>query len=161
MDAAEHDGLRLAVDTVPAALSSALMLAVSSDSAWRERQWLAGNHFDAATANIEGTFAAELANALVAQREAAGHWINQIMVQLMELRDAVEEGRTERVTALLDKAREQRERWAADWSRGRDQGKAPVESKRPSLLGMFVGSKLATRMEERPDPRSSGKKDSR
>ena len=159
MDAAEHDGLRLAVDSIPAALSSALMLSVASDTAWRERQWLAGARFDTATANVGNVYATELANALVAQREAATHWLNQIMVHLMDLRDAVEEGRTERVTAILEKAREQHDHWEADWARGRDEGKPPVEAKRPSLLGMLIGTKLAARVEERPEQKSAGRKD--
>jgi prephenate dehydrogenase len=160
MDAAEHDGLRLAVDSIPAAVSSALMLAVSSDNAWRERQWLAGTLFDGATTNVENAHADEIASALVTQREAASYWLNQIMLQLMELRDAVEQGHTERVAELLNKAREQRERWAADWSKGRDTGQAKVEAQRPNLLSMFVGSKIASRMEERtptkPDKKKGG-----
>jgi prephenate dehydrogenase len=155
MDAAEHDGLRLSVDTVPAVLSSALMRAVTADNAWRERKWLAGAAFGAATTNVENIFAEELATALVSQREASAHWLNQIMLQLVELRDAVEEGRLERVTALLAGAREQREHWLADWHRGRDTGQTPADTKRPSLLGMFVGTKLASRMEERPDQKQS------
>jgi hypothetical protein len=100
--------------------------------------------------------AAELATALVAQREAASHWLNQIMLQLMDLRDAVEEGRTERVTAILEKAREQYDVWVADWARGRDDGRERVEAKRPSMVGMFFGEKVASRLDDRPDQRKRG-----
>ncbi|MCL4507107.1 MAG: prephenate dehydrogenase/arogenate dehydrogenase family protein [Chloroflexi bacterium] len=157
MDVVEHDGLRLAVESVPAALSSALMLAVTSDNAWRERQWLAGSTFDAATVNVSLNDAEEVATALVAQREATTFWLNQIMLQLMELRDAVEQGRHDRITALLTKAREQRDVWEADWHKGRDQGYVPVDTKRPSMLSMFVGAQLASRMEEKPDKKPQDK----
>jgi prephenate dehydrogenase len=158
MDAAEHDGLRLSVDSIPAALSSVLLLAVTSDSAWRERQWMAGSAFNAATINVEATDPAEVASALVAQREAASFWLNQIMLQLMELREAVDKGRNDQVAAILSKAHELREGWTADWHRGRDQGYEKVATQRPNLLSMFVGSKIASRMETNPDQKSEGKK---
>lgn len=158
MDAAEHDGLRLSVDSVPTALSSALLLAITSDSAWRERQWLAGSAFDAATVNVDATDAEEIAGVLVAQKEAAVHWLNQIMLQLMEMRDVIELGRSDKLTELLTQARERREQWTSDWHTGRDQGYQPVDVKKPSLLGMFVGSRMASRMEESPEKRNTGNK---
>ena len=158
MDALEHDGLRLAVDSVPAALSSALMLAVTGDIAWRERMWLAGNTFGAATTNVELSHAAEVASALVAQPEAAAHWLNQIMLQLVELRDAVEQKRADKVESLLTNARKLRENWTAEWYKGRDQGQTNADVKRPSLLGMVVGDRLATRVEQTATPKEAGKK---
>jgi len=158
MDAVEHDGLRLSVDSVPAALSSALMLAATGDTAWRERQWLAGSAFGAATANVEMTHPAEVARALVAQPEASAHWLNQIMLQLTDLRDAVEQRRVDKVEALLKSAQEARENWTAAWYRGREQGQAPINVKRPSLLGMVVGDRLAKQMERgAPDKEKKGK----
>ena len=150
MDAIEHDGLRLAVDSIPSALSAALMLAITSDTAWRERQWLAGAAFQAATANVTFHEADEVAAALIAQGEASTHWLNQVMLQLMELRDAIDQGRRDKVTTLLTQARERHDLWEADWHTGRDQGYTPVEVKRPSMLGMLVGTRLASRLDEKP-----------
>jgi prephenate dehydrogenase len=158
MDAAEHDGLRLSVDGIPSALSSALMLAVTSDSAWRERQWLAGSTFDAATINVDSTDAEEIAGVLVAQKEASTHWLNQIMLQIMEMRDAIEQGRGDKIAQLLTQARERREQWTSDWYKGRDEGYVPVDTKKPSLLGMFVGNRMASRMEESADKQIPGNK---
>ncbi|HEY3288755.1 MAG TPA: prephenate dehydrogenase/arogenate dehydrogenase family protein [Anaerolineae bacterium] len=158
MDAVEHDGLRLSVDGVPSALSSALLLAITSDPAWRERQWLAGSTFDAATVNVDSTDAEEIAAVLVTQKEASVHWLNQIMLQLMEMRDVIELGRSDKLTELLTQARERRGQWTADWLKGRDQGYQPVDVKKPTLLGMFVGSRMAERMEDSPDKRNTGKK---
>jgi prephenate dehydrogenase len=158
MDAVEHDGLRLAVDSVPAALSSALMLAVTDDIAWRERLWLAGTTFGSATANVELTHAAEVASALVAQPEATTHWLNQIMLQLIELRDAVEQKRADKVEGLLVNARERRSNWTSEWYKGRDQGHTPADVKRPSILGMVVGERMANRLEQAPSPKDRDKR---
>ncbi len=162
MDAVEHDGLRLAVNSVPAALSSALMLAVSGDTAWRERLWLAGSTFGAATANVEFTSPGDVASALVAQPEASAHWLNQIMLQLSDLRDAIEQRRADKVEARLKAAQEARDNWTAEWYKGRDQGQAPIDVKKPSLLGMVVGDRLASQMERgAPAKADKGKKDKR
>jgi prephenate dehydrogenase len=158
MDAVEHDGLRLAVDSVPAAISGALILALSNDIAWRERLWLAGTTFGAATANVELTHPAEVASALVAQPEATTHWLNQIMLQLIELREAVEQKRADKVESLLVNARERRTNWTSEWSKGRDQGHTPADVKRPSLLGMVIGERLANRMEQAPGVKDGDKK---
>jgi prephenate dehydrogenase len=158
MDAIEHDGLRLAVDSIPSVVSSAFMLAVTSDAAWRERQWLAGSTFDAATTNVDGIHAEEVARALIAQRDASSHWINETMRQLIDLRDAVEAGQIDTVTAMLTTASEHRDRWSSEWFRGRDEGQAQVEVKRPSFLSMFVGTRLASRVEESTGKGSSSKK---
>jgi prephenate dehydrogenase len=158
MDAVEHDGLRLAVDSVPAALSGAFMLAVTNDTAWRERLWLAGSTFGAATTNVEMTHAAEVASALVAQPEAATHWLNQIMFQLIEIRDAVEQKQVEKLENLLKNARERRENWSSEWYKGRDHGQTPSDVRRPSLLGMVIGDRLAARMEQSPSTKDGDKK---
>lgn len=147
MDAIEHDGLRLAVNIVPAALSSALMLAVSEDEAWRERIWMAGTTFGAATANVEFTNPTDIAGALVAQPEASTHWLNQLMLQLTDMRDAIEQRRADKLETILKSAADAREHWTAEWYKGREQSQAPIDVKRPSLLGMVVGDRLATQME--------------
>jgi prephenate dehydrogenase len=158
MDAVEHDGLRLAVDSVPAALSSALMLAVTGDTAWRERLWLAGSTFGAATTNVEMTHEAEIASALVAQPEAATHWLNQIMFQLIEMRDAIEQKQADKLEKLLKNARERREDWASEWYKGRDQGHQPADIKRTSMLGMVIGEHMASRLEQGPGTKDGDKK---
>jgi prephenate dehydrogenase len=148
MDAVEHDGLRLAVDTIPAAVSSALLMATTGDTAWRERQWLAGSAFGAATANVSNTHPEEIAAALLSQRDATTHWLNQVMLQLMAIREAVNTGNAEQLKTLLSTAQERRDKWLNDWYRGRDEGRAQVEQKRPSLLSAFVGTKLASRLSD-------------
>jgi prephenate dehydrogenase len=145
MDAAERDGLSLSVDALPAVLNAALMLAVSQDGAWRERQWLAGADFGDATARA--THAESLASQLMAQRVAAVHWLNQIMLQLMQLRDAVDDGDANAVQTQLADAQQKRDEWLASWRKGRDDGRGQ-SYKPPSLLGSFLGQNLAQRLQQ-------------
>ncbi len=144
MDAVERDGLSLSVDVVPSLLSSALMLAVSNDGAWRERQWLAGAEFADATKQAET--AQRVLQQVMGQREAAVHWLNQAMLQLMTLRDAIDDGDGEALQKQLTQAGQRREQWLADWRKGRDDGRVQ-QYKAPSVLGAFVGQNLAQRLQ--------------
>jgi prephenate dehydrogenase len=143
VDPTERDGLAMSVDALPPVLSSALMLAVSNDDAWRERQWMAGAAFGDAVAGADS--AENYASMLMAQPEAAMHWLNQVMLQCMALRDAIRDRDAAEVDKLLQQARERRERWLADWRKGRDDGRAPVQQKH-SMLSMFVGERMAGRI---------------
>lgn len=150
VDAVERDGMALSVDTIPTLLSSLLMLTVSGDDAWREREWMAGADFAAFTAR--GQHAAELAPQLMAQRKSASHWLNQFMLCCMTLRDALDDNDAKAVEALLKLSMERREKWLSDWRKGRDTGGQPIE-KRNSMLGLFIGDRLADRMNRRDDRR--------
>ena len=147
MDATEHDGLRLSVETLPYALSSALMLAVTGDEAWRERKWMAGTAFERATSQIESMQDVELTNALLSQPESSVYWLNQFMVQIAAFRDAVRSGDPATIKALLAQAHERRLQWLTDWHRGRDDGEPRAQIEKPNLLGSLVGTKLASRLQ--------------
>jgi len=147
MDAVEHDGLRLAVEALPFALSSALMLAVSGDEAWRERKWMAGAAFERMTSQIESMQDVELTNALLSQPESAEHWLNQFIMQMVALRDAARNGDAGAVKAMLAQARERRLQWLTDWHRGRDDGATRVPVEKPSLLGSLIGTRLVSRLQ--------------
>lgn len=151
MDAAEHDGLRLSVDAIPSAVLAAYMAAVSGDEAWRERTWLAGASFAQTTKAIDGFSPASATSALIGQKEAATHWLNQVMLGLMALRDAVSAGDAKAVEGLLAQAGERRADWLNTWQKGREtKPAAPAEAiSRPSILGMFMGQKLAKKVEEK------------
>ena len=144
MDAQEHDGLSLSVNTLPALLSSALMLAVSEDGAWRERQWLAGADFGDATARADSA-AEKIAQQVMSQRVAAVHWLNQTMLKLMAFRDAIDDGDADQLQADLQKAKDKRDQWLNDWHKGRDAERGQ-QYKTPSLLGTFLGQNLAQKL---------------
>ena len=143
VDPVERDGLGVAVDALPPVLSSLMMLAVSGDSAWRERQWMAGSEFGAAMANIDA--APQMVQALMAQPDAAVHWLNQIMLQCMALRDAVRERDEKTTSEMLTRAKDKRDQWLADWRRGRNDGREPIQ-KQSALVGMFLGERVASRL---------------
>jgi len=143
VDPIERDGLGVGVDTLPPVLSSLMMLALSGDSAWRDRQWMAGAQFGAAMSNLEA--AAQMAQTLVSQPDAAIHWLNQIMLQCMALRDAVRERDEKTTREMLTQAKDKRDQWLADWRRGRDDGRQPIQ-KQSNMLGMFLGERMAGRL---------------
>ena len=145
MDAQEHDGLGLSVNTLPALLSSALMLAVSEDGAWRERQWLAGADFGEATARAESA-AEKVSQQVMAQRAAAVHWLNQTMLKLMAMRDAIDDGDAAELQSHLENAKAKREQWLNDWHKGRDAERGE-QYKPPSLMGSFLGQGLAQKLQ--------------
>ncbi len=158
MDAVEHDGLRLSVEALPFALSSALMLTVTGDEAWRERKWMAGTAFERMTSQIESMQDIELTNALLSQPESAEYWLNQLIMQMVALRDAARNGDASAVKAMLAQAREQRLQWLTDWHRGRDDGGTRVPIEKPSLLGSFIGTRLASRLQN-PASETNAKRD--
>ena len=155
MDAAEHDGLRLSVDAIPSAVLAAYMAAVSGDEAWRERTWLAGASFAKTTKAVEDVHPPSIASALIEQKEASVHWLNQVMLGLMALRDAVSVGNAKAAEELIALAGERRADWLNAWQKGRDAKPATPATavSRPSILGMFMGQKLAKQI----DPEKSKK----
>jgi prephenate dehydrogenase len=140
---AERDGMAIAIDVLPAMLGSAMMLAVSGDAAWRERQWMAGAAFGEAVGGAE--HARALSSAVLAQPEAATHWLNQVMLQCMALRDAIRDQDAAAVEAFVAQANERREQWLADWRKGRELGGQPVERQNP-VMSLFVGERMAGRL---------------
>ncbi|PJF47017.1 MAG: prephenate dehydrogenase [Chloroflexi bacterium] len=144
VDPAERDGMAVAVDAMPAILSSMLMLAVSSDAAWRDRMWMAGAAFGRAV-NGAGR-APSFSTALEAQPDVVVHWLNQVMLQCMALRDAIAAHNTESVTRMLTQAEERRREWLANWRRGRIEGHIPIERDSGGLLKMFLGEGMASRL---------------
>ena len=145
MDELEHDGLSLSVNVLPSLLSSALMLTVSEDGAWRERQWLAGADFGEATARAQSA-AQDVAQRVLAQREASVYWLNQTMLKLMAMRDAIDDGDADQLQSQLESARDKRDKWLNDWHKGRDAERGE-QYKPPSMLGTFVGQGLAQKLQ--------------
>ncbi|GIV83909.1 MAG: hypothetical protein KatS3mg052_0916 [Candidatus Roseilinea sp.] len=144
VDPAERDGMAVAVDAMPAILSSLLMLAVSSDAAWWDRMWMAGAAFGQAVKGAER--APSFSAALEAQPDVVIHWLNQVMLQCMALRDAIAAHNTEAVTHMLTQAEERRREWLANWRRGRVEGHIPIERDSGGLLKMFLGEGMASRL---------------
>jgi len=144
IDPLERDGMALAVEVMPAVLSSILMLAVSNDAGWRERMWMAGASFGQAVHSTQD--AAQLINALSDQPKVAVHWLNQIMRQCMALRDALEQGDGQAVAHIFAKAEERYQEWLNNWRRGRTEDHFPIERDQSGLLKLLLGERLASRL---------------
>ena len=85
------------------------------------------------------------------------YWLNQLMLQMLALRDAVGKGDAAAIKATLAQARERRIQWLTDWHRGREEGQSKVPVEKPSLLGSLIGTRLATKLQTPPgggDPTS-------
>ena len=89
-------------------------------------------------------------DALLADKKASSHWLNQFMRECMALRDAIEAEDGDAAKNQLAAAAERRERWLDDWRAGRDSGAVPIESQGRSMLGMFVGQRMADMFGGRP-----------
>ena len=144
VDPLERDGMAVAVDAMPAVISSMLMLAVSSDAAWRDREWMAGAAFGRAVSSVE--HAHKFAAMLSAQPDVAAHWLNQIVLQCLALRDAISARNTEAVERILVQAEEKRQKWLADWRKGRIEGHIPIERDTGGLLKVLLGERMANRI---------------
>ncbi len=77
------------------------------------------------------------------------------MLGLMALRDAVSVGNAKAAEELIALAGERRADWLNAWQKGRDAKPATPATavSRPSILGMFMGQKLAKQI----DPEKSKK----
>ncbi|MFN3705166.1 MAG: hypothetical protein ACK4WM_04155 [Thermoflexales bacterium] len=146
LEAAEQDGIAFAVEELPALVSSALLLALSGDRAWAERQWMAGEALNNATHLVER--AAQLVEPLMHQRQIAIHWLNQVMLQCIALRDALQDEDKPAIERLLRKAQETRAQWLAERRVGRRETAPRVQpqSNWSALLGLLVGERAAERL---------------
>lgn len=153
VDATERDGMALAVDVIPQVLAGMLMSAVSKDAAWKERMWAAGAEFGDATAGA--LHAPAFVDAMLADKVATAHWLNQIMRECMALRDSIEAGDGDAARAQLTQAAEKRERWYDDWRRGRDTGAPPIDQRQGgrSIMGLFLGQRMADMLGGKPRDR--------
>lgn len=143
VDPTERDGMAVSVDVMPGVLGSMLLRAVSNDPTWRDRQWVAGAAFGQAVAGADD--ADKQATLLMQQPETVAYWLNQIMLQCMALRDAVSAHDEKAVKQMLSESKARREQWLADWRKGRDDGRQPIERKN-ALMSMFLGERMSSKL---------------
>jgi prephenate dehydrogenase len=150
VDPLERDGMAIAVDVLPQALAGILMATVSKDIAWRERLWAAGADFGAATAAAVG--APALVDAMLTDKATTVHWLNELMRECMALRDEIAAGDGDAARARLAQAAEQREKWFAEWRKGRESGAPPVDQQQGgrSIMGLFLGQRMADMLSRKP-----------
>ncbi|MCK6628316.1 MAG: prephenate dehydrogenase [Anaerolineae bacterium] len=142
LDAAEHDGLVAAVETLPSVLGIALLQTVAGQPAWREMRKLAGSLFDQTSSGASGD-PDSLQAALLAQRSTLLHWLDRYLAQLQELRAllSADEGSHESLLQKLDQAIVERHNWQVDYQQGHfdDPELATPTIERPGLMRQLIG----------------------
>ncbi len=119
LDPAEHDGLITAVEHLPAALSVALVRALSQQKPWRETQKLAGGSFERTSAAASGD-PDGLAEAFAQNRPVLLHWLDQYLAELQNLRAllAAESDSNEALAQHIDAAVVARLNWLKEYQTG-------------------------------------------
>jgi prephenate dehydrogenase len=142
LDAAEHDGLAAAIESLPALLSVALLQTLSEQHSWRELRKLAGRVFEQVSAGAGGD-PDSLKNNLLQNRETLVHWLDIYMLRLRDLRNLILTGEEagETLVQKLDIAIVTRLNWLADYQKGRftDPELISPEVENPGLLGQMMG----------------------
>ena len=141
MDPAEYDGLSTTVNLLPALLGAALLGPVTASPSWREMRRLSAHSLMRATQPLENGGAA-LAQALNLRSDNTLHWLNVMIEELHTLRERMQEGDVELLTAQLNALNEEREEWLDDWQRNRWEKLPGADVPAPggmlsSLLGGF------------------------
>ncbi len=138
LDAAEHDGLVTAVESLPGLLGAALMSAAADASSWRDMRRVAGASFAQATSSAE-TDPQEAAAALRANRENVARWLEMYSAKLGDVREALLSDDEGALAGLLTEAREARTLWLKDHQSGNWEGTAPMPKvSMGNLLGQMV-----------------------
>lgn len=141
LDPLEHDGLISAVNTLPAALSLALVNTVSEAGTWREMRRLAGGLFSQVSAGANGdpdSMAAELLDG----KANIIRWIDAATESLQTLKGQIEAGDAEMLAQFIDKTVVARQDWQNDFeskalSNLQPESKDSLE--RPSLFKQLFG----------------------
>jgi prephenate dehydrogenase len=139
LDPAEYDSLMQGVQTVPGLLAAALFRAVTQAQGWRDMLRFAGAPFAQATAALDD--GEEVAHLALHDQPATLRWLDALLAQLQEMREWVAEGDTERLSALLQKLAQEREKWMYeraenDWQEITTPDVAPF-SIREQMLGRW------------------------
>ncbi len=132
IEAAEHDSLIAAMVQAPALCAFALLRAVEEAAGARERRYACGPAF-AALAQMLATSALE-GEALRANGERLGYWLDEILAELGRVRAAL--GEAPDLAQEIERARQT----AQDWLKGpEEEGAPPPEGGSLGWRQMFLG----------------------
>jgi prephenate dehydrogenase len=118
LDSVEHDGMRAAVDGLPAMISLALMQNVGGSSSWREARKLAGHIFGMATASLGGDAAAEREQ-LMLNAEHLVPRLDEMLHELKRLREWILSDNNAELEKAFEQATSLHARWLADRAAGK------------------------------------------
>ncbi len=120
-DMLESDGLMTSVHVLPQLAAAALLNATIGQPGWQEARKLAGRPFAGVTSGMAyHDDANSLREAVLANRTSTVHALDILIAALKGLRDDIEHGNEEGVSARLNEAGKDREAWLdergeADW----------------------------------------------
>jgi prephenate dehydrogenase len=136
IDASEMEAVTSLTDTLPAALSLALLQLAASSRGWPDIQRIAGRRFMAATHNLAEAEAESLAAKFIENRQSLSVHLEQLINQLEELRQALAESEQEALSASIDRALKEHGSWLAKRERA-DWGAEEVGRSQISSTGMI------------------------
>ncbi len=112
-DPLEHDGMRAAVEGLPALVALALMRTVGGAAGWRETRKLADHLFGMASAPLSGDAPARRATLLLNAEHLLPR-LQALIGQLDQLRQWLADGDAEALETALVQANQQRDAWLHD-----------------------------------------------
>lgn len=141
IDASEMEAVTSLIDTLPAALSLALLQTAADSRGWPDIQRIAGREFMAGTYSLAGVEGETLAKKLIENRQSLAVHLDQIIDRLTQLRQTIEESEQENLTDWIRRAVKERESWLAkreqaDWE-AVERGRSHVSS--TGMLGNLFG----------------------
>jgi prephenate dehydrogenase len=155
-DLQEADGLSTSVHLLPQFVSAALLNATVDAPGWIEARKLASRVYSEITGGLAFyDDVASLRIAALSNRARMVHALDMLMESLQELRDAIQAGDEQAITAGLEDAFDSRERWleertTADWLKeGGDAAGLPNVGEQ--LMQSFFGSRIIDRFKRKDE----------
>jgi prephenate dehydrogenase len=117
VDPIEHDGMRAAVEGLPALTALALMQEVSDTPGWTEARKLADHVFSMATAALSGDVQVQRAQIMLNATHLLPR-LDALIRELMRLRRWIAQEELDALDEALEQAAVARARWLSNRSRG-------------------------------------------
>ncbi|MCY4146226.1 MAG: prephenate dehydrogenase/arogenate dehydrogenase family protein [Chloroflexi bacterium] len=147
LDAAEHDSLTALTEGIPQVLSIAAYRATMSHSAWADAQRLTNPPFNVLTRYLLTHHPDALRDEWLANRDGLGRAIDQLIVQLRELRGALADHDEDAIEAFLIAASDDYQLWINRRHKGgwneQPGAKAGIES---TIAGSLFGGAITRRL---------------
>jgi len=141
-DAAEHDGVSTAVNTLPSLVGAALLEVTTQAGNWRDLRLMAGQTLATAT-DIDSVTAWR--DTLMLSQASVLPWLDAVIAELEHMRARLAKGDGDALAARLKAAQEERTAWIVKWEQGKweDAGETPapdVPGVGDSIARLFVGN---------------------
>lgn len=153
MDTAEADGILGSVQILPQLAAAGLLSATLGKPGWQETKKIAGRPYAAVTSGLAyHDDPASLSEAAIGDRENVVRLLNNYIISLIDLRDAIEDGNRDELSGQLKQLWEGRVQWfderaEAEWL-NREAQKIDAPSFSERVNQMFMGSALTERMKQ-------------